>query len=72
MDVIIVCMWWYTSKAIVDDVCYLSQNIGAVPMEGVYFSIEGVDVSSSLHRACSWAVLFCTLPLATLAHAVST
>ena len=71
-DVTVVCMWWYTSKATGDDVCYLSQNVGAVPMEGVDFSIEGVDMSASLHRAGSWTVLFCTLPLATLAHAVST
>ena len=51
---------------------YLSQSVGAVPMEGVDFSIKGVDVSSSLHRAGSWAVLLRTSPLTTLTNTVST
>lgn len=52
----------------VGDVYYLSKNIGAVPMEGVEFSIKGVDMSSSLHRADSWTILLCTQPLTTVTH----
>ena len=65
-------MWWFTSSVADDDVYYLSQNVGAVPMEGVDFPIEGVDVGSSLHRTGSWTVLLCALPLATLTHTVNT
>lgn len=67
-----VCLCVYVYNSSDDDVCYLSQHVGAVPMEGVDFSIEGVDVSSSLHRAGSWTVLLCTPPLTTLTHTAST
>ena len=67
-----ICMWWFTSSVADDDVYYLSQNVGAVPMEGVDFPIKSVDVGSSLHRTGSWTVLLCALPLATLTHTVNT
>lgn len=62
--------WGINCKSVFQagDVYYLSQNIGAVPMEGVDFSIKGVDMSSSLHRADSWTVLRCTQPLTTVTH----
>ncbi len=40
-------------------------------MEGVDFSIESVDMSSSLQRADSWTVLLLTLPPSTVTHTVS-
>ena len=43
----------------------LGQNIRAVPVEGVGFSIIGVDVGSSLHSTCARTVLVHTLPLTT-------
>lgn len=61
------CVWYNSSD---NDVYYLSKNVGAVPMKGVDFSIEGVDVCSSFYRAGSWTVLLHTLPLATLTHTV--
>ena len=63
--VTLVCMCWF-------DAHYLSQNVGAVPMEGVDFPIKGGDVGSSLHRTDSRTVVLRTLPLATLTHTVST
>lgn len=41
-------------------------------MEGVDFSIEGVDMSSSFHRAGSWTVLLRTFPMTALTHTVNT
>lgn len=41
-------------------------------MKAVDLSIEGVDVSSPLHRTSSWTVLFLTCPLTILTHTVST
>lgn len=55
-------------KSRVTDVYYLSQNICAVPMEGIDFSIKGVNMSSTLHRARSWTILLCTHPLTSVTH----
>lgn len=63
-----VCVWHWDNEG---DVCYLSQNVGAVPMESIDFSIKAVYVGSSFHRAGTWTVLLQTLPFASLTHTVS-